>query len=375
MPARVPPSRRRHGNVAVIVALALVVILGFGALAIDLGYLRLAGTEAQDAADAAGRAAVVALRRTGNAGEAERAARAVTAQNRVGGGTPDVESLELGTWDGAGFAAGEPVNAARVRVGRSGANAVPLFLGRLFGRDRGEVVRGATVAAVESATVLIVDLAPQDGAAAAFAGVRAGARAYLAARLRVHGPGDRVALVAYAANVAFVITPLTEVADEAARGSVSAAWARLDPPRDPAPYDDEAGSDPANALLLARQLLAEGARAGEARAVVLVTGTAPTLVPAGSGAARAAEGLTPWRNQTGPAPQTARASASALLAAAVALHDDLAADVSVVTLGALDPVYDALPQGDGVAVRVGDPPDLAATLTGLAGDLPVAGVE
>ncbi len=374
MPPRVLPSRR-HGSVAVIVALALVVILGFGALAIDLAYLRLAGTEAQDAADAAGRAAMMTLRRTGDAAEAERAARAVTAQNRVGGGTPEVETLELGTWDGAGFASGAPVNAARVRVGRSGVNAVPLFLGRIFGRERGEVVRGATVAGVPSATVLVVDLQPQEGSAEAFAGVREAALAYLAARVQVHGPSDRVGLVAYTANLALAITPLTDVADEAGSGSVSAAWARLDPPRLPLLYDDETGSDPANAFLLARRLLAEGARAGEARAVVLVTGTAPTFVPAGSGAARAAAAVTPWRTQTGPAPETATASASTLLATARAAHDDLGADVSVVTLGTLDPVYDAVPQGDGVAVRVGDPSALSPALAELAGDLPVAGVE
>ena len=373
-----PPSRprlRRRGNVAVIVALALVVILGFGALAIDLAYLRLAGTEAQDAGDAAGRAAVVTLRRTGDAGEAERAARAVAAQNQVGGGTPDVDSLAFGTWDGASFTAGEPVNAARVRVGRSGANAVPLFLGRVFGRDRSEVVRGATVAAVASATVLVVDLQPDGGSARAFAGVREAALAYLAARVRVHGPSDRVGLVAYTANVAFAVTPLTDVADEAAGGSVSATWARLDPPRLPSLYDDEVGSDPANALLLARRLLAEGARPGEARAVVLVTGTAPTLVPAGSGTARASETAAPWRTQVGATPVTAAASATSLLTTARALHDDLSADVSVVTLGALDPVYDALPQGEGVNVRVSDPSDLADAVAGTAGDLPVAGVE
>ena len=60
------PSRlhARRGSYAILVALLLIVLLGFAALAIDLSYLRLARMQAQNAADAGAHAALMELRKT-----------------------------------------------------------------------------------------------------------------------------------------------------------------------------------------------------------------------------------------------------------------------------------------------------------------------
>ena len=50
-----------HGQVAIVVALMLVVLLGFAALVVDVGLNWAARTQAQAAADAAALAGVIAL--------------------------------------------------------------------------------------------------------------------------------------------------------------------------------------------------------------------------------------------------------------------------------------------------------------------------
>jgi Flp pilus assembly protein TadG len=52
-----------HGQVAIVVALMLVVLLGFAALVVDVGLNWAARTQAQAAADAAALAGVIALPR------------------------------------------------------------------------------------------------------------------------------------------------------------------------------------------------------------------------------------------------------------------------------------------------------------------------
>ena len=45
-------GKDQRGSVAIIVALSLLMLLGFGALAVDLGYVMLVKNELQNAADA-----------------------------------------------------------------------------------------------------------------------------------------------------------------------------------------------------------------------------------------------------------------------------------------------------------------------------------
>ena len=59
-------SRRRKGAVLVFVAICLMVLFGFAALAIDLSYHRTLQLQAQNAADSAAYAGMVSLRESGD---------------------------------------------------------------------------------------------------------------------------------------------------------------------------------------------------------------------------------------------------------------------------------------------------------------------
>lgn len=109
--------RAARGNYMVMFALMLPVLLGLMAFAVDLGRLRVARIQAQNAADAAAVAALAALRDGGNYGDAEDAA--VAAANAVrlqrigdGSGANDFNvDLAFGEWnyaDQAWRAAGSP---------------------------------------------------------------------------------------------------------------------------------------------------------------------------------------------------------------------------------------------------------------------------
>ena len=63
----------RRGSYAIMVALLMIVLLGFAALAIDLSYLRLARLQAQNAADAGAHAALTEFRVTRDQEMARRA--------------------------------------------------------------------------------------------------------------------------------------------------------------------------------------------------------------------------------------------------------------------------------------------------------------
>ena len=153
--------RNRRGSIALISAGAIVVLLGFGALAIDVSYMRLAQAQCQDVADAASVAGLWALRTTGDEGEAQAAAEAVIANNVVAGEPAALESIEFGDWDPEDrvlVADGDTPNAVRVVVGRRRGDAVPLFLGRLFGRDSISVSSDATAAARNLHVVMAMDI-------------------------------------------------------------------------------------------------------------------------------------------------------------------------------------------------------------------------
>lgn len=101
-PARAPGRGRRgvggerRGAVLPLVCLLLTVILGFAAIAIDLGRLYYLGAEAQAAADAAALAAARAmqLQSVSSSSVAPAAATSVAAANRAGGRTAMVSTVK-----------------------------------------------------------------------------------------------------------------------------------------------------------------------------------------------------------------------------------------------------------------------------------------
>jgi len=123
----------RRGSVVVVLALILVVLMGFAALVIDLGYARFIKGQLQSAADAAAMAGAQVLDGT-NAGmsEARTTAVAVAALNNAHGtavtldpntGNGSGGGVVLGIWDGDSFTASTDatkVNAVRVNLADEG---------------------------------------------------------------------------------------------------------------------------------------------------------------------------------------------------------------------------------------------------------------
>ena len=117
-------SRRRKGAVLVFVAICLMVLFGFAALAIDLSYHRTLQLQAQNAADSAAYAGMVSLRESGDRTEAYNVAVEMLNRHTVGGSVPDAD-IEIGEWDydSDSFADGSNPNAISVAVKRDNLEA------------------------------------------------------------------------------------------------------------------------------------------------------------------------------------------------------------------------------------------------------------
>jgi hypothetical protein len=226
--------RHRRGSYAIIVALLLIVLLGFAALAIDLSYLRLARLQAQNAADAGAHAALTELRIT----RSEDAARARAAQivnlNYIAGDLAVLDpatDVVFGGWDfpshsfnpGADF-----VNAVEVTVRReadSPGGSVPLMLAKIFGATEANArSNGSSVGALRSREIFIV----QDVTSSFRDEIDEGKEADLTLLDFINDngfPGDRIGMVTFV-GAAEVWTELQRVAPN--YSSIRSQWETLD---------------------------------------------------------------------------------------------------------------------------------------------------
>ena len=140
-------KRERRGAVAILVALALVVLLGFIALTVDLGYARLVGAQLQAGADAAALAGASRLDlRSSGLVNARAAAVEVGALNQANGvalaldANPGNEAdgpVVLGVWseDGTFTPNTDPTKVNAVQIIARDDTLTPLFSRAAFQRD------------------------------------------------------------------------------------------------------------------------------------------------------------------------------------------------------------------------------------------------
>ena len=148
------PARRR-GTVLVFTAVSLTALIGFAALAIDIGYMYAAQADLQKGADAAALAGVKML-----PDEAAAVAEALNYANinLPGQGTVlALSDLAIGNWDAdveIFVQAGTPINAMRVRTRRAedNGNALSLFFAGIFGITQADVSAVAIAAAPSGST-------------------------------------------------------------------------------------------------------------------------------------------------------------------------------------------------------------------------------
>jgi Flp pilus assembly protein TadG len=120
---------RRHGSVMVYLIIAIVVLLGFCAMAVDLTRTEVAKTELQRVADACARAAVANIYQGTTA--VRNAASAVAGQMEVDGTAISLNNadIQIGNWNSSAETFtqnGTPNNAVRIYVRRTTANGNPL---------------------------------------------------------------------------------------------------------------------------------------------------------------------------------------------------------------------------------------------------------
>lgn len=317
-----PASRR--GSVALIAAFALVALLGFGAMAIDVSCMRLAQAQAQDVADAASVAALWALRETGDPAEAQAAAEAVLSRNLVAGQNPTLEAIDFGDLDSdARTLDNDPdrPNAVRVTVGRRGDDEVRLFLGRLFARDSVAVSAQATAAA-RNLQELVMDIT-NSWSRPDYYNARDAALAFNDTIEGTHGPFDKIGMTVFTGRYAWEFSPMVFLEDDGDAAAMRAQWADMETaskagnassnrkgcsthggsrkndfsspeggcfPDMPREYRDEPGTDHTTGLAMARQMFEDGTDETAYRAIVVLTDGYPNGTRKGHGNTRINDG-------------------------------------------------------------------------------------
>ena len=165
----IPLRRSRRGNYSILMASAVVAIMGFAALAVDISLITMAKLQAQATADAASHAALVAYRSeaTGDAGLAKaaatRAATFMVRRNAVAMAPGDLDAIDFGVYDRKdksfveGVSTAGTINAIQVKVTRTEKNAVDLLLAPMFGVAKHDVESRAITAQQERAMMIVQD--------------------------------------------------------------------------------------------------------------------------------------------------------------------------------------------------------------------------
>jgi Flp pilus assembly protein TadG len=221
----------QRGNYSTMFAVTLPIFLGFGALAVDVSYVRLAEAQAQDIADSAAHAALVVFRKTDSENQAQIAATLQVANNKVAGVKPTLVNgeVDFGVWTLATESydttvpAGETANAVEAIVAREGANSVGMFLARLYGWNTTDVRRSAVTATRGIDVVLSIDIT-QSWNWTNFIKARAAILNFFDIVNTTAEPEDRIGLNVWYARWGVIITPLTPLASA---GTIRAQWEML----------------------------------------------------------------------------------------------------------------------------------------------------
>jgi len=411
----------RSGSYAILFAFCLVILLGFGALAIDVSYVRLAQMQTQDIADAASQAALYRLRRTGDLDDARGAALSIIENNRVVGSEPTLDDVTFGIWDHTAapptFSATEVrPNAVRVRVSRRGENAVGLFLARLFGFDAANITREATSSTRALHVILAMDitgswLQPN------FRNARLASLAFLDVLESSYSEYDMVGMTIFSGRYAWEYTPLRYVEQEDSDNVARTAWGKLNVaskggvgktypaectlkadtpsgknsarnnfatanpggcyPAMPREYTDEPGTDHTTSLIQARTMFEREPDPTAFRALVMLTDGIPNGLTATHGVYRGQLGFTEtrWREYRGVVPHTTTQVKNQSNALTQSLYDDLGVNTWVVSFLQDDPFMATMPKGIGYYTKTSNSAALVGIFGDIANSLPMAIVQ
>ena len=424
-----PPQRQRNartrrdrdGSYAILFGFFIVILLGFGALAIDVSYVRLAQMQTQDIADAASQAALYRLRRTGDLADARDAALSIVDNNRVVGAVPDLDDVTFGVWDHTASppsftATEERPNAVKVRVSRRGDNAVGLFLARLFGFDAANITREATSSTRALHVVLAMDITGS-WSQKNFRNAQLASIAFLDVLESSYSEYDMVGMTIFSGRYAWEYTPLRYVEDEDADGVARTNWGKLNVaskggkgktypadcdlkpdtpagknsarnnyatanpggcyPAMPREYTDEPGTDHTTSLIQARTMFESEVDPTAFRALVMLTDGVPNGLLAAHGKYRRDLGYTEtrWSEYLGVVPHTTAQVKSQSNTLTQSLYDDLGVNTWVVSFVQNDPFMETMPKGIGYYTNTSNSAALVTIFEDIANSLPMAIVK
>ncbi|MBW1878186.1 MAG: hypothetical protein JRJ84_07480 [Deltaproteobacteria bacterium] len=403
-----PGRRNRLGNYAMITGLAILVICGFGALAVDTTLIRIGQSQSQDVADAASHAALLVLRKTGIPAEARKVAEAVVARNTIVGVPGRLDSIEYGTWDlDAHTFVSNPdqPNSIRVRVSRAGDNAVGLTLARIWGFDSVDVSARATAAGRRLQVVLVMDIT-NSWDHPDFHNAREAAVAFLDGIFYTAGPDDEIAMVVFSGRWGWEFTPFTPIIDARFAGGVRDTWLELETashagvnepahfkhcviygnndfnsplggcfPDMPREYMDEYGTDHTVGMEMAKTMFSEEYDPAVYRAVILLTDGYPNTP--GEGGQRAAAGYVEdrWRVHEGPYPHYVEDIRTDSIIVSQEMWAQYEAHTWVVSFINHEDFMPAMVQGDGAYYNVNSSAALEPVFEDIAESLPTLVVE
>lgn len=433
-PARRPDrlAGRRRGNYSLMLAIVVIVLLGFGALSVDVAYMRYAQAQCQDVADAASQAALIALRQTGSEARSREAAEQIIALNEVAGAPPSVVDIVFGHWDDTAadptFTTGgsSAPNAVRVTVARDedNASAIPFLLARIFGQDTFNVQATAVSATRSFQIVLVLDITGS-WHENKFADARDAVLQALDMAADSASGVDEIGMTIFTNRYAWEYTPFTQISVGGNAAAVRADWEKLniaskggtdvdhydgidcalkprssrndftDPeggcyPDMPREYTDEPGTDHSTGILLAKQMFEEAASGAVYRAMIIITDGKPNDLGAASGTLRAADGYveTRWREYVGPVPRSKADIRRESIAATQDLWNSMQVNTWMVSLVQRDSVMmpgeegvpveglgPGVPQGDGYWRLADHSSELATIIGQIISEMPLAIVE
>lgn len=398
-------STRRRGSYSILFSVMIVALLGFGALAIDVSWVRLAQSQAQDVADAASQAALIQLRRSGSAFEAAQAAEKVVARNTVAGEPPLLLDFEIGTWEDDDFT-GSAIerNAVRVQVGRT----VDMLLGPLFGWFDADVSAEAISAARTLHVVLVMDIT-NSWCQQNFFKARDAAVRFFDVISGAHGPNDMIGMAVFTGRYGVEHTPMRMVGDAVLDGTRD-DWAQLrtaskaGTPKTPgscasdngcnlfsgsnqnnfnhpsAPngcypnmwreYRDESGTDHAVGMEMAREMFLKNPDPTAYRAMIVLTDGEPNVM--GAHTQRGAFNETRWEYTVSPYSRNKQNVIDDSQALAAELHTEHEIDIWAVSFVADAHWLEDVAQGSGYYVRTTDANALVPIFEDIAESLPLA---
>lgn len=407
-------TARRGGNYAILLAFAIVVVLGFGAIAVDTSYMRLAKSQAQDVADAASQAAIIVLRRTGSTAQAEDAAREVLAQNVVVGSDAELEEITFGSWDpDTGTMTPDELrpNAVKVTVGRTGDDSPELFMAPVFGYPSFRV-RGQSTSAARSLHVVVVMDITNSWSPSDFSYARQAVTSLYDTLAATADETDMIGMTVFTGRYAWEYTPMTYM-DQAELDDVRSDWSNMTTaskagdasaypwpkvckpytsgslkdnfedteggcyPDMPREYLDEYGTDHTVGLEQAALMFAEQPDVTAFRAMIVITDGYPSGTNSNHGKARRAEGYEEarWREQLAEIPHSTSAIEAESVDLTAEMWEQQRVHTWVVSFVNDSNFMELMPRGQGYYTRTSDPQVLVPILEDIANSLPIAIVE